>query len=237
MLEDLKRQVYEANMQLPRLGLVNFTWGNVSGIDRGKGLFVIKPSGVPYEKLKPSDLVVVDLNGKVIEGDLRPSSDTPTHAVLYRHFLKVGGITHTHSPWAVSYAAAGRGIPVLNTTHADTFYGEVPVTRNLTANEIQGDYEKNTGKVIIDTFKKQHLSPAAMKAVLVNQHGPFTWGKNASESVYNAKVLEVIAEMNYHTLLLNPAIKPVSPQLLNKHYLRKHGKNAYYGQKNRLGKK
>lgn len=237
MLEDLKRQVYEANMQLPRLGLVNFTWGNVSGIDRGKGLFVIKPSGVPYEKLKPSDLVVVDLNGKVIEGDLRPSSDTPTHAVLYRHFLKIGGITHTHSPWAVSYAAAGRGIPVLNTTHADTFYGEVPVTRNLTANEIQGDYEKNTGKVIIDTFKKQHLSPAAMKAVLVNQHGPFTWGKNASESVYNAKVLEVIAEMNYHTLLLNPAIKPVSPQLLNKHYLRKHGKNAYYGQKNRLGKK
>lgn len=237
MLEDLKRQVYEANMQLPRLGLVNFTWGNVSGIDRGKGLFVIKPSGVPYEKLKPSDLVVVDLNGKVIEGDLRPSSDTPTHAVLYRHFLKVGGITHTHSPWAVSYAAAGRGIPVLNTTHADTFYGEVPVTRNLTANEIQGDYEKNTGKVIIDTFKKQHLSPAAMKAILVNQHGPFTWGKNASESVYNAKVLEVIAEMNYHTLLLNPAIKPVSPQLLNKHYLRKHGKNAYYGQKNRLGKR
>ncbi|WP_034992326.1 L-ribulose-5-phosphate 4-epimerase [Liquorilactobacillus vini] len=237
MLEDLKRQVYEANMQLPRLGLVNFTWGNVSGIDRGKGLFVIKPSGVPYEKLKPSDLVVVDLNGKVIEGDLRPSSDTPTHAVLYRHFLKIGGITHTHSPWAVSYAAAGRGIPVLNTTHADTFYGEVPVTRNLTANEIQGDYEKNTGKVIIDTFKKQHLSPAAMKAILVNQHGPFTWGKNASESVYNAKVLEVIAEMNYHTLLLNPAIKPVSPQLLNKHYLRKHGKNAYYGQKNRLGKR
>lgn len=237
MLEDLKRQVYEANMQLPRLGLVNFTWGNVSGIDRGKGLFVIKPSGVPYEKLKPSDLVVVDLNGKVIEGGLRPSSDTPTHVVLYRHFLKIGGITHTHSPWAVSYAAAGRGIPVLNTTHADTFYGEVPVTRNLTANEIQGDYEKNTGKVIIDTFKKQHLSPAAMKAVLVNQHGPFTWGKNASESVYNAKVLEVIAEMNYHTLLLNPAIKPVSPQLLNKHYLRKHGKNAYYGQKNGLGKK
>ncbi|MFT8407126.1 MAG: L-ribulose-5-phosphate 4-epimerase [Liquorilactobacillus sp.] len=231
MLEKLKQQVYEANMQLSQLGLVNFTWGNVSGIDREQGLFVIKPSGVPYEQLKSTDLVVVDLDGNVVEGKLRPSSDTPTHAVLYRKLPQIGGITHTHSPWAVSYAAAGSSIPIFNTTHADTFYGEIPVTRNLTTEEIQNDYEENTGKVIIETLKKLHLSPFTMKGILVNRHGPFTWGKNARESVYNAKVLEAAAEMDYHTLSLNPLVKPMDSQLLDKHYLRKHGKDSYYGQK------
>lgn len=234
MLEKLKQQVYEANMQLSQLGLVNFTWGNVSGIDREQGLFVIKPSGVPYEQLKPADLVVVDLKENVIEGKLRPSSDTATHAVLYRQFPGIRCIAHTHSPWAVSFAAAGRPIPVLNTTHADTFYGEIPISRGLTTTEIENDYEENTGKVIVDTFNKQHLSPFEMKGILVNQHGPFTWGMDAREAVYNAKVLEVVAEMDYHTMMLNPTVNSMSPNLLNKHYLRKHGEDAYYGQKIKL---
>lgn len=231
MLEELKKQVYEANMQLLKLGLVNFTWGNVSGIDRKQGLFVIKPSGVAYDQLKPTDLVVVDLKGNIVEGNLRPSSDTPTHLVLYQNFQGINAIVHTHSPWAVSFAAADRGIPVLNTTQADTFYGEIPVSRPLTADEIKNAYEANTGKVIVETFAKRKLSPLQMKGILVDRHGPFTWGSSATEAVYNAKVLEIAAETDYHTMILNQKVKPLSKDLLNKHYLRKHGKSAYYGQK------
>ncbi|MFT8668783.1 MAG: L-ribulose-5-phosphate 4-epimerase [Liquorilactobacillus hordei] len=231
MLEELKKEVYEANMQLPKLRLVNFTWGNVSGIDRSKGCFVIKPSGVDYEQLQPSDLVVVNMNGDVIEGKLKPSSDTQTHLVIYKKFLKVCGIAHTHSPWAVSFSAAGKDIPVMNTTHADTFYGDIPVTRKLTKNEIENEYERNTGNVIIETFQDRNLSPDLMQGIVVRQHGPFTWGKSASDAVYNAKVLESVAEMDYHTLQLNPNSEKADKYLLDKHYLRKHGNKAYYGQK------
>ncbi|NUG39571.1 L-ribulose-5-phosphate 4-epimerase AraD, partial [Lactobacillus mellis] len=186
MLEELKQEVYEANMQLPQLDLVTFTWGNVSGIDRQRGLFVIKPSGVAYADLKPSDLVVVNLKGEVVEGDLNPSSDTPTHTVLYNAFPNIGGIVHTHSPWAVSFAAAGLDIPALNTTHADTFYTAVPSARALTQAEIEADYEGNTGKAIVETFEQRHLDYEATPAALVSQHGPFSWGKDAAQAVYNA---------------------------------------------------
>lgn len=233
MLEALKQEVYEANMQLPKLNLVTFTWGNVSGIDREKGLFVIKPSGVDYDKLKPSDMVVVDLDGKIVEGDLNPSSDTPTHAILYRQFPELGGIVHTHSPWAVSFAQAGMDIPACGTTHADTFYGPVPVTPQLSKAQIADDYEGNTGRVIVDTFKKRGLDTDAVPGVLVQDHGPFTWGATPDKAVYNAKVLEVVAEMAYHTMQLSGHLNPSVPQyLLDKHYYRKHGDNAYYGQSN-----
>ncbi|EJO04478.1 L-ribulose-5-phosphate 4-epimerase [Oenococcus oeni] len=232
MLEDLKEKVYEANMLLPKYDLVTFTWGNVSQIDRESGLFVIKPSGVDYDKLSPKDMVVVNLKGQVVEGDLNPSSDTPTHAYLYSAFPEIGGIVHTHSPWAVSFAQAGMSIPALGTTHADTFYGPVPVTPALTKEEIENDYELNTGKAIERKFKNGKIDPMAVPAVLVRQHGPFSWGKDAAEAVHNAKILEVVAEMDYHSLTLTNDDINVPQFLLDKHYYRKHGTNAYYGQNN-----
>lgn len=231
MLEELKQKVYEANMRLPKLELVTFTWGNVSGIDREQGLFVIKPSGVEYEKLSPADMVVVDLDGKVVEGDLNPSSDTMTHAVLYKAFPNIGGIVHAHSSWAVSFAQAGVDLEAMGTTHADTFYGDVPVTDALTKEEIESAYEENTGKVIVRTFAERGIDPDAVPAVLVKQHGPFTWGPTAAKAVETAKILEVVAEMNYHALQLTRADIRVPQYLLDKHYYRKHGANAYYGQK------
>lgn len=236
MLGKLKQEVYQANMQLPKLDLVNFTWGNVSGIDREKGLFVIKPSGVQYEKMTPDDMVVCDLDGNVVEGNLNPSSDTPTHAYLYKHFKYIGGIVHTHSPWAVSYAAAKMDIPALNTTAADTFYGDIPCARSLSKEEIDEGYEFNTGKVIVEEFCKRHLDPGDVPAVLVSQHGPFTWGKTPDQAVYNAKVLEVVAEMDFHTFELTHQDSRVPQYLLDKHYYRKHGENAYYGQNNAKSK-
>ena len=231
MLEKLKEEVYEANMSLPKLNLVTFTWGNVSGIDREQGLFVIKPSGVPYEELKPEDLVVINLKGDVVEGDKNPSSDTPTHTYLYNHFPKIGGIVHTHSPWAVSFAAAKMDIPALNTTHADTFYTAVPAADALTKAEIEEDYEGNTGKTIVSTFKERNLDYEATPAALVSQHGPFAWGATPAKAVYNAKVLEVVAEEDFHTLELTHQNSELPQYLLDKHYYRKHGPNAYYGQR------
>ena len=229
MLEQLKQEVYEANLDLVKKGMVIYTWGNVSGIDRESGLVVIKPSGVDYGAMRPEDMVVVDLNGAVVEGRWRPSSDTPTHLDLYQSFPAVGGITHTHSTFAVAFAQAGLPIPALGTTHADYFYGDIPCTRSLTAAEIQAAYEKNTGLVIAETF--QGKDPLAVPGVLVKGHGPFTWGKNAAESVYHAVVLDKVAEMALHTLSLSPAAPRVPQHLLDKHYFRKHGANAYYGQK------
>ncbi len=228
MLKQLKEQVYQGNMDLVKHGLVIFTWGNVSGIDREQGLVVIKPSGILYEDLKPDKLVVVDLEGKVVEGKLNPSSDTPTHLILYKNFDSIGGIVHTHSEWATSRAQAGKSIPPYGTTHADHFYGEIPCTRKLTKKETEEEYEKNTGKVIVETFRD--LDYASIPAVLVNNHGPFAWGKDPVEAVYNAVVLEEVAKMAYQTEMLGNSV-PVDKYLLDKHYLRKHGKNAYYGQK------
>ena len=230
MLEELKKEVYEANMLLPKYGLVTFTWGNVSGIDREKGLFVIKPSGVEYDELTPEMLVVMDLNGNKVEGDLNPSSDTKTHLELYRAFPSIGGIVHTHSRWATSFAQAGAGIDAMGTTQGDYFYGQIPCTRSMTPEEIKDAYEKNTGLVIIEEFKRRGIDPAQVPAVLVHNHGPFTWGKDADEAVYHAVVLEEVAFMNFHAKLLNPAAGPMPQVLLDKHYLRKHGANAYYGQ-------
>ena len=230
MLEELKKEVYEANMLLPKYGLVTFTWGNVSGIDRDKGLFVIKPSGVEYDKLKPEDMVVVDLKGNKVEGDYKPSSDTATHMVLYNHFPNIGGVVHTHSSWATSWAQAGRGIPCYGTTHADYLYGEIPCMRNLTQEEIDEAYELNTGNVIVNEFARMKLDYVAMPAVLCKNHGPFTWGKDAHEAVHNAVVLEEVAKMAARTETINPDVKPAPQMLQDKHYYRKHGKNAYYGQ-------
>ena len=237
MLESLKQEVYEANLLLPKYGIVTFTWGNVSGIDRERGIFAIKPSGVPYETLRPEDIVLVDLEtGKVVEGELNPSSDTPTHRVLYEEFPTLGAVVHTHSPWAVSFSEAGLPIEAMGTTHADSFYGDVPVTDALTQEEIEGAYEENTGKVIVRTFSKLGLDPDAVPAVLVRQHGPFTWGPSPKKAVENAKILEVVAEMNYHALQLTRADIRVPQFLLDKHYYRKHGANAYYGQNNAKSK-
>ena len=230
MLEKLKQEVYEANMQLPKHNLVTFTWGNVSGIDRESGLFVIKPSGVDYDKLTPEDMVVVDLEGKKVEGRLNPSSDTETHRVIYNAFPKVGGVVHTHSRWATTFAQAGQGVRAYGTTHADYFYGEVPCTRRMTKEEIEGGYEYETGRVIVERFEKYGIDPMNIPAVLVNEHGPFTWGRDAAEAVHNAVVLEEVAFMNFHSLQLNPAQTRMQQEFLDKHYLRKHGKNAYYGQ-------
>lgn len=230
MLEELKKEVYLANMLLPHYNLVTFTWGNVSGIDREKGLFVIKPSGVDYEKLHPSDMVVVDLEGNKVEGDLKPSSDTATHMILYNRFPNIGGVVHTHSPWATSWAQAGRGIPCYGTTHADYLYGEIPCMRNLTGEEIEEAYELNTGKVIADEFERMKLDYEAMPAVLCKNHGPFTWGKTADEAVHNAVVLEEVAKMATRTELINPRVEPAPQNMQDKHYYRKHGANAYYGQ-------
>lgn len=227
MLEHLKEQVFQANLDLVKYGLVIFTWGNVSGIDREKGFVVIKPSGVSYDKMKPKDMVVLNLYGQVVEGTLKPSSDTPTHLVLYRQFPEIGGVVHTHSEWATSWAQAGRAIPALGTTHADYFFGEIPCTRKMTKAEIEGDYELETGKVIVETFRD--INTGQVPGVLVNNHGPFTWGANAGEAVHNAVVMEEVAKMAFRTLVLNSETT-MSQDLLNKHFLRKHGKNAYYGQ-------
>lgn len=229
MLEALKQQVYEANMELPRRGLITYTWGNVSGIDREAGLFVIKPSGVDYDELQPEDMVVMDLEGNRVEGTMNPSSDTATHLELYQAFPEIGGIVHTHSPFATSWAQAGRGLPCYGTTHADYFYGEIPCARNLTAEEIEDGYEKHTGLVIIETF--QDKNPVYVPGVLCKNHGPFTWGKDAAQAVHNAVVLEEIAKMNLMTELLNPSADNRTPRCMqDKHFLRKHGPNAYYGQ-------
>lgn len=230
MLEQLKQEVYEANMLLPKYHLVTFTWGNVSGIDREKGLFVIKPSGVDYDKLTPDSMVVVNLEGEVVEGDYRPSSDTPTHVVLYNRFQEVGGVVHTHSPWATSWAQAGRGIPCYGTTHADYLYGQVPCVRTLTKEEIETAYEKNTGVLIADEFERLAVDYIATPAVLCKNHGPFTWGKDAKEAVHNAVVLEEVAKMAARCEQIDPKVNPAPQELQDKHYYRKHGKNAYYGQ-------
>lgn len=231
MLEKLKERVCKANRRLPELGLVVFTWGNVSGIDREKGLFVIKPSGVPYEELEPDDMVVVGLDGKKVEGRLNPSSDTPTHCELYNNFKNIGGIVHTHSRWATIWAQSGRSVPAYGTTGADYFYGNIPCTRDMTEKEIKGEYEKETGKVITETFRD--INPEDVPAVLVKSHGPFTWGKDCDEAVYHAAVLEEVAMMAWHTeMIAKTPVKSMQQVLLDKHFLRKHGKNAYYGQEN-----
>ena len=229
MLEELKKAVYEANMLLPKHNLVTFTWGNVSQIDRETGYFAIKPSGVDYEKLTPDDMVIMDLEGNKIEGRYNPSSDTPTHLELYRAFPKIGGVVHTHSPWATSWAQAGRGIPRYGTTHADYMYGEIPCVRCLTKEEIDMAYEKNTGLLIVDYFKDKDYE--AVPAVLCKNHGPFTWGKDGHEAVHNAVVLEEVAKMAARCEMINPQVKPAPQELQDKHYYRKHGVNAYYGQK------
>lgn len=228
MLEELKKAVYEANMLLPKHNLVTFTWGNVSQIDRETGYFAIKPSGVDYEKLTPDDMVIMDLEGNKIEGRYNPSSDTPTHLELYRAFPKIGGVVHTHSPWATSWAQAGRGIPCYGTTHADYMYGEIPCVRCLTKEEIDMAYEKNTGLLIVDYFKDKDYE--AVPAVLCKNHGPFTWGKDGHEAVHNAVVLEEVAKMAARCEMINPQVKPAPQELQDKHYYRKHGANAYYGQ-------
>lgn len=229
MLEDLKKKVYEANMMLKESGLIILTWGNASGIDREKGLFVIKPSGIPYDKLRPDDMVVMDLDGNKIEGDLKPSSDTPTHLVLYRNFENIGGIVHTHSRWATMWAQAGRGIEAYGTTHGDYFYGMIPCTRDLLEEEINTNYEEETGNVIVETFKD--LDPDSIPSVLVKSHGPFSWGKDPIDAVNNAIILEELAQMAYGSeQLKNGNLTRMDQNLLDKHYLRKHGKKAYYGQ-------
>jgi len=228
MLEQLKEQVLQANLMLPRQGLVKFTWGNVSAFSREHELMVIKPSGVDYDRLTVNDMVVVDMKGKVVEGSLRPSSDTPTHLVLYKSFSEIGGIVHTHSTWATTWAQAGQSIPALGTTHADYFYGSIPCTRPMTNLEIRGEYELETGNVIVETFSS--FSPKAMPGVLVHSHAPFCWGTNAAEAVHNAVVLEEIAKLAYRSLGLNRELDDMNQELLDKHFLRKHGDNAYYGQ-------
>lgn len=228
MLEELKKQVYEANMQLPKHRLVTFTWGNVSGIDRSLGIFAIKPSGVAYEDLKAEDMVLVDLEGNVVEGTYKPSSDTATHVELYKAFDRIGGLVHTHSPWATSWAQAGRGIPCYGTTQADYMYGEIPCAPCLTREEIENNYEKNTGLVIVQTFR--NLDYEAIPAVLCKNHGPFSWGKDAKDAVHNAVVLEEVAKMAARCEQINARVQPAPQELLDKHYYRKHGRDAYYGQ-------
>jgi len=235
MLEELKQRVFEANLKLVEYNLVVLTWGNVSAIDRESGLVVIKPSGVPYSTMTADDMVVMDLDGNRVEGKLNPSSDTPTHLELYRRFPEIGGIVHTHSPWACSWAQAGRDVPAYGTTHADFAYGDVPCTRGLTADEVNGAYELNTGKVIVEEFQKRGISPQERPAVLVHRHGPFTWGKDEMKAVENALILEEVCKMAYQTesvaALSEASDIGIEAYLLDKHYLRKHGKNAYYGQK------
>lgn len=231
MLEELKKQVCKANLLLPEHGLVTFTWGNVSGIDREEGVMVIKPSGVEYDDMKPEDMVVIRLsNGERVEGRYKPSSDTDTHLALYRAFPTLGGIVHTHSRWATSFAQAGRGVPAMGTTQGDYFYGEVPCTRKMTPEEIGGSYELETGTVIVETFRERGIDPAQVPAVLVHSHGPFAWGTDPLNAVHNAVVLEEVAFMDFHAMMLAPELGAMQRELLDKHYLRKHGLNAYYGQ-------
>lgn len=230
MLDELKRKVYEANMELPKRGLVTYTWGNVSGIDREKGLFVIKPSGVEYDELTPEALVVMDLYGNQMEGELNPSSDTKTHLMLYNAFPQLGGIVHTHSPYAVAWAQAGEDIPCYGTTHADYFYGPIPCARHLTQAELDEDYEQNTGKIIAETFRERQIDPTAVPAVICHSHGPFTWGKDAKQAVYHAVVLETVAKMAILTRQVKEDSIPAPQHIQDKHYMRKHGPNAYYGQ-------
>ena len=231
MLEELKKKVWEANLLLPRYNLVIFTWGNVSAVDRETGLMVIKPSGVEYEDLRPEDMVTVDIHtGQTVEGDLNPSSDTLTHAALYRAFPSIGGVVHTHSRWATTFAQAGMDIPAMGTTHGDYFYGDIPCTRPMTDEEIGGAYEAETGRVILETFRAAGKSPESVPGVLVFSHGPFAWGKDAFEAVHNAVVMEEVAFMDWHALMLNPAHRDMQQSLLDRHYLRKHGPGAYYGQ-------
>lgn len=228
MLEQLKQTVMKANLELPARSLVYYTWGNVSGIDREKGLVVIKPSGVPYEEINKDDMVVLDLNGNQIEGNLRPSSDSLTHLELYKCFKDIGGVVHTHSNWGTIWAQSGRSIPALGTTHADYFYGDIPCTRNLTQEEIGEDYEEHTGRLIVETFKDR--DPMSTPGVLVNGHGPFTWGKDAMDAVHNAVVLETVAMMAFNSLSLSPGLNPIDRALQDRHFFRKHGNDAYYGQ-------
>ena len=237
MLEELKKRVYEANMLLPKYGMVVFTWGNVSEIDRETGIFAIKPSGVDYDKLTPDDMVLVNLKGEVVEGHYKPSSDTLTHVELYKAFPEIGGVVHTHSEWATSWAQAARSIPCYGTTHADYknvdadyMYGEIPCVRNLTKEELDEGYEMNTGVLIVNPFKDNNIDPVAMPAVLCKNHGPFTWGKDGHEAVHNAVVLEEVAKMASHCEQINPKVEPAPKYLQDKHYFRKHGANAYYGQ-------
>ena len=231
MLEKLKEEVCRANLLLPKYGMVTFTWGNVSAIDRESGLFVIKPSGVEYDVMKPEDMVVVDLEGNVVEGRYRPSSDTPTHLVFYREFPNIGGVVHTHSTFAVGWAQAGRDIPALGTTQGDYFYGDVPCTRKMTPEEIAGEYELETGNVIVEEFRRRGIDPDQMPGVLVHSHGPFTWGTDAENAVHNAVVLEEVAKMAFLSRMINPQAERMQQELLDKHYLRKHGPGAYDGQK------
>ena len=230
MLEELKKKVYEANILLPKYGLVTFTWGNVSAIDRESGYFVIKPSGVEYEDMGPEDMVIMDLDGNKVEGNLNPSSDTATHIEIYKGFKEVGGIVHTHSSYATSWAQAGRGIPCYGTTHADYFYGEIPCVRNLSKEEIEEAYEKNTGVLIVSEFERLKKDPVAVPAVLCKNHGVFAWGKEAHAAVHNAVVTEEVAKMAYRCELINSEVKEAPQELQDKHYYRKHGANAYYGQ-------
>ena len=231
MLEQLKQEVFEANLSLPKYGLVTFTWGNVSAIDREKGLVVIKPSGVEYETMKVEDMVVCDLDGNVVEGNLRPSSDLMTHLEFYKSFPEIKAAVHTHSTYATSFAQAGADVPALGTTHGDYFYGDIPCTRCMTNDEIGGEYEKNTGIVIVEEFKRRGIDPNQMPAVLVRSHGPFSWGTSAENAVHNSVVLEELAKMAINTFIVNPEVGRMQQTLLDKHYLRKHGANAYYGQK------
>ena len=233
MLEELKEEVFKANLELPKKGLVLFTWGNVSAIDKKTKLIVIKPSGVDYETMRVEDMVVVDLDGNIVEGKLNPSSDTPTHIELYKSFTEIGGVVHTHSTNATIWSQSGRNISAYGTTHADYFYGDIPCTRKMTSEEIRNEYEKNTGVVIIETFEKRKIDPKFVPGVLVNSHGPFSWGKNAKEAVHNSVVLEEVAKMAMFTEQLNKDVKQMQQELLDKHFLRKHGENAYYGQVNK----
>lgn len=231
MLKELRQAVYQANMELPRRGLVTSTWGNASGIDREKGILLIKPSGVEYADLTPEMLVALDLDGNIVEGELKPSSDTKTHIELYRAFPNIGGVVHTHSAHATAWAQACMDIPAYGTTHADYFYGSVPCARHLTREELDEDYERNTGKVIVETFAQRGIDPDHVPAVICASHGPFTWGRDADQAVYHASVLEEVARMALMTRQINPNAAPAPQHVLDKHFMRKHGPNAYYGQK------